>query len=128
MNKAAEELFGQGKEAILGKSFLKLKLLSSDQIHKAAKHLAINIFGKPTEPEEYIIHRKDGSQVPVEINTIPAQLNGKKLLLGIVRDITEKIKSADALRRAIKEIDLLVEERRTKEREAARSRRNGKRA
>ena len=127
VNKAAEKLFSHEKEDILGKSFLKLKLLSSDQIHKAAKHLAFNIFGKPTEPEEYTIRRKDGSQVPVEINTIPTKLNGKTRLLGIVRDITEKKKSAEALRRAIGEIELLVEERQTKEREVAHSRRNGKR-
>jgi PAS domain S-box-containing protein len=122
VNKVAEELFSHGKEDIIGKSFLKLNLLSSDQIRKAAKHLAFNIFGKPTEPEEYVIHRNDGSRVPVEISTVPAQINGKTLLFGIVRDITEKKKSEDALRRAIGEIEILVEERRERERKAARAR------
>ena len=121
VNKAAEKLFGHGKEAMIGKSFLKLNLLSPDQIRKAAKYLAVNIFGKPTDPEEYIIHRNDGSQVPVEIRTVPAQVNGKTLLLGIVRDVAEKKKSEDALRRAIGEIEILVEERRAIEENTTRA-------
>ena len=124
VNKAAEKLFGRGKEDMIGKSFLKLNLLSPDQIRKAAKYQAANLFGKPTEPEEYVIHRNDGSQVPVEISTVPAQINGRTLLLGIVRDITEKKQSVDALRRAIGEIEILVEERRAKEKEAARGKNN----
>ena len=126
VNKAAVELFGHVKEDIVGKTFLKLKLLSTDQIRKAATHLAFNIFGKPTEPEEYIIHRKDGSQVPVEINSTPVQINDKSLLFGIVRNISEKKKSEDALRRAISEIEILVEERRSRERKTARTRKNKK--
>ena len=118
-NKAAEKLFGHGKEDMVGKSFLKLKLLSPDQIRKAAKYLAVNLLGKPTDPEEYVIHRNDGSRVPVEISTVPAQINGKTLLLGIVRDISEKKQSANALRRAIDEIEILVEERQAKEKETA---------
>ena len=118
-NKAAEKLFGHEKEDMVGKSFLKLKLLSPDQIRKAAKYLAVNLLGKPTDPEEYVIHHSDGSQVPVEISTVPTKINGKTLLLGIVRDISEKKQSANALRRAIDEIEILVEERRAKEKETA---------
>lgn len=123
VNKAAEELFGHGREDIIGKSFLKLNLISNDQIRKAAKHQAFNIFGKSTEPEEYVIHRNDGLQIPVEISTVPAQANDRTLLFGIVRDITEKKKSEVTLRRAIREIEILVEERRTQEKKTARARR-----
>jgi PAS domain S-box-containing protein len=115
VNKAAMELFGLGKADIIGKSFLKLNLFSSDQIPKAAKHLAFNIFGKPTEPEEYVIHRTDGSQVPVEISAVPIRINGKTQLFGLVRNIAEKKKAEAAMHRAIKEIEILVEERRTQE-------------
>lgn len=111
---------------MVGKSFLKLKLLSPDQIRKAAKYLAVNLLGKPTDPEEYVIHRNDGSQVPVEISTVPAKINGMTLMLGIVRDISEKKQSANALRRAIDEIEILVEERRAKEKETAREKKSKK--
>ena len=39
------------------------------------------------------------------------KVNEKTLLFGIVRDITEKKKTEEALHRAVKEIESLVEER-----------------
>ena len=48
------------------------------------------------------------------------------LMLGIVRDISEKKQSANALRRAIDEIEILVEERRAKEKETAREKKSKK--
>jgi len=126
VNKAAVDLFGHEKEEIIGKSFLKLNLLSADQIRKAAKHLALNIFGKPTEPEEYLFRHEDGSQIPVEIRAIPVRINDKTLLFGIVRDISEKKKSDDVLRRAIGEIEILLEERRAEEKKAECARNNKK--
>jgi PAS domain S-box-containing protein len=111
VNKAARELFGHKKEFIIGKSFLKLKILAPDQIHKAARHLAMGIFGKSAQQEEYVIQRKDGRRIPVEISTRPVKVEEKKLLFGIVRDITEKKKTEDALHRVVKEIEMLVEER-----------------
>jgi PAS domain S-box-containing protein len=111
VNNAVQDLFGLKKEFIIGKSFLKLKILAPDQIHKAARNLAINILGKPSEPDEYVIQRKDGRQIPVEISTQPVKLNEKNMLFGIVRDITEIKKNEEALKRAVKEIESLVEER-----------------
>ena len=111
VNQAARDLFGHEKEFIIGKSFLKLKILAPDQIHKAARNLAINILGKPSEPEEYIIGHTDGPQIPVEISTRPVKISEKNMLFGIVRDITEKKKNEEALKRAVKEIEALVEER-----------------
>ncbi len=100
VNKAAEELFGQKKEDIIGKSFLKSNILAPDQIHKAAKHLALNIFGKQTKPEEYVVQEKEGRQIPVEIRTVPVEIKGENLIMGMVRDITAKKLLEAALRRA----------------------------
>ena len=115
VNKAARELFGHKKEFIIGKSFLKLKILAPDQIHRAARNLALNILGKPMEPEEYTIQRQDGRQIPVEISARPVKIKEKRMMFGIVRDITQKKKIEEALHRAIKEIESLVEERSDKE-------------
>jgi len=49
-NKAAERLIGFNKCELVGKSFLKLKILSRSQILKAAKLLALNAIGRPTGP------------------------------------------------------------------------------
>jgi PAS domain S-box-containing protein len=87
-NKAAEEVTGYMKNELIGKSFLKLKLLPRNEALKAAKLLAMNALGKPTGPDEFVLNRKDGTQVPVEIRTYPVKIKGKTLVLGIARDIT----------------------------------------
>jgi PAS domain S-box-containing protein len=87
-NKAAQELVQYKKEELIGKNFLKLDLLSPKQIPKAASLLAKNALGMPTGPDEFILNRSDGTQVPVEIRTFPIKLKGKTIVLGIARDIT----------------------------------------
>ena len=89
-NKAAERLTGYKREELIGKSFLKLKLLSLADIPKAAKLLVKNLRGQPTGPDEFVLNRKDNSKVTVEISTYPLKIKGKTLVLGIARDITER--------------------------------------
>ena len=48
-------MFGRLRHEIIGKSVLELNILAPYQITKAARNLAPNIFGKSTEPEEYIV-------------------------------------------------------------------------
>ncbi|TET07916.1 MAG: PAS domain S-box protein, partial [Candidatus Atribacteria bacterium] len=82
-NKAAERLIGYKREELIGKSFLKLKLLSLADISKAAKALVKNIMGQPTGPDEFVLNRKDNSRVIVEISTYPVKIKGRTLVLGI---------------------------------------------
>ena len=91
-NIAAERLIGYKREELIGKSFLKLKLLSIGDIPKAAKLLAKNLMRLPTGPDEFVLNRKDNSKVTVEISTYPVKIKGKTLTLGIARDITERKK------------------------------------
>lgn len=101
-NKAAEDLLGFKREELIGKSFLKLKLLSTKQLLKASKLLLKNIQGKGTGPDEFIINRKDGSQVTAEIRTFPVKIKGKTFVLGIARDITERKKTEEEIRNLAK--------------------------
>lgn len=48
----------------------------------------------------------------------PVKIKEKRMMFGIVRDITQKKKIEEALHRAIKEIESLVEERSDKEKGA----------
>ena len=89
-NKKAEELIGYKKEELIGKNFLKLKLLPASQIPKAAKALAKNALGQPTGPDEFVLNRQDGSNVHVEISTYPIKIKNKNLIIGIARDITSR--------------------------------------
>jgi diguanylate cyclase (GGDEF)-like protein/PAS domain S-box-containing protein len=97
-NKAAERLLGYKKEELIGKSFLKLKLLSISDIPKAAKLLVKNLRGQPTGSDEFVLNRKDNSKVTVEISTYPVKIKGRTLALGIARDITERKNSERKLR------------------------------
>ncbi|MCJ7719052.1 PAS domain S-box protein [Candidatus Bathyarchaeota archaeon] len=97
-NKAAEKLTGYMKDELIGKSFMKLKLLPRNEALKAAKLLAMNALGKSTGPDELVLNRKDGTQVPVEIRTHPIKIKDKTLVLGIARDITTRKKDERAIR------------------------------
>ncbi len=97
-NKAAEDLMGYKKEELIGKSFLKLKILSAKELLRASKLLVKNVQGKGTGPDEFILNRKDGSQVSVDIRTYPVKINDKTVVLGIARDITERKNAEEILR------------------------------
>jgi len=96
-NKAAEAITGYRREELIGKSFLKLKLLSAKQLLKAAGLLAKNALGKSTGPDEFTLKRKDGSIVPVEIRTHPVRIGEQGLVLGIARDISARRQAEAAL-------------------------------
>jgi len=107
INKAAEKLTGYSRAELIGKSFLKLKLLSPKQIAKASTLIARNALGKDTGPDEFILTRKDGKQVPVEIRTHPVKIHGKWGGLSLARDITERRQAKEALRERLKELGCL---------------------
>ena len=97
-NRAAEQLIGYSREELIGRSFLRLRLLPPEELPKAAAALVKNALGKATGPEKFTLIRKDGSTLPVEIRTFPVKLRGKTLVLGIARDISERKKAEEAFK------------------------------
>jgi len=88
-NLAAEKLVGFSREDLIGRSFLSAGPLNEKDIENAVKLLDNNRRGLATGPDEFVLHRQDGVDVPIEIRTFPVILDGKHVVLGIARDITE---------------------------------------
>lgn len=100
-NIASERVIGYKREKLIGSSFLKLKLLSLADTAKAAKLLVKNLRGQPTGPDEFVLNRKDNSKVTVEISTYPVKIEGRTLILGIARDITERKQAEERLKKTM---------------------------
>ncbi len=109
-NRAAEQLTGYKKDELVGKSFLKLHLLSPKDIPRAARLLVKNAMRKPTGPDEFVLNRKNGTRVAVEIRTYPVKIKGQTLVLGNVRDITERKRADEQIRKSLEEKDILLKE------------------
>jgi len=97
-NAAAEAMTGYTRDKLIGKSFLRLKLLSPPDLLRAAALLARSAAGQSTGPDEFVLNRKDGTQVSIEIRTHPIKIGGQLLVLGISRDITARKEAEDRLR------------------------------
>ncbi len=109
-NKAMEEITGYEKNELVGKSFAEAKLLSIDQIPKAQALLARNATGERTGPDEFTYARKDGSRTIVGIRTYPVRIDGKTVVLGIARDITEYKRTQEELRRSYDRMQKVLED------------------
>ncbi|MCX6094556.1 MAG: PAS domain S-box protein, partial [Candidatus Bipolaricaulota bacterium] len=103
-NAAAEVVTGYERDELIGKSFLSLKLLSPADVLRAASLLARNLLGHSTGPDEFTLSRKDGSTVPVEIRTHPVRIGGRRLVLGIARDVSARKQVEHQLRERAKEL------------------------
>ncbi len=111
-NPAAERIFGYVEKEIVGEKvdetlvpprFRKNHL---SLIPKLAKGENKDVEG---EILEFPALRKDGTEFPMEFSITPLQLNGKRHFVAIARDITERKKAEEALKRTMNELVLVNE-------------------
>lgn len=108
-NRQAEIISGYQRGDLIGKSFLDLNLIDPDQMGRAVEMLRRNAGGKSTGPDQYEIIRKDGSRVCVEISATPVMEDEHYVVVGVMRDITERQRAAEALRRSEERLNMAVE-------------------
>ena len=92
-NAAVEEMIGYAKDELIGKSFLDVGMLQKRDIPRAAKLLGRNVVGQATGPDVFNLRRRDEDLVSVEISTYPVKIENQTLVLGMARDITQRIKA-----------------------------------
>ncbi|MDD3846042.1 MAG: PAS domain S-box protein [Syntrophorhabdaceae bacterium] len=97
-NRKSEEITGYSRDELIGKNFLELNLLSERSLTRAAELFRVSIEGKSTGPDEFELINKEGHLVPVEINTIVIARMDQRVILGFVRDLTERKRAEEALR------------------------------
>ena len=103
-NKKAEEIIGYQRSELTGKSFLELDLLGPKDLPRALKLLALNKLGRSTGPDEFVLRRKDGSRRNVEITTVVTSVGGRRAVLGMVQDTTERTRAQASLERQAAEL------------------------
>ena len=99
-NKKAEELLGIHRDMIIGKDELDFHPKDEFEYYK-------KIFDGLVEEENavtsdiYMVN-KQGKHIPVQISTSTISFKGRKVIQGIIRDLTERKKTEDLLRQSQK--------------------------
>jgi PAS domain S-box-containing protein len=113
-NPAAEKMFGIASYEALG---LKMHELIAPRRYLDAYHRAISAYqATGTGPLigktfEIVARKKDGTEFPVEVSLSSIRFKDKWYAAGIMRDISERKKAEELLRRSHDELESLVTER-----------------
>lgn len=96
-NKRAEELVGRPKEQLIGSHQSTLHPKDKAELYKKLFLKAVREKQKFSEDSLYVA-RPDGREIPVDIRANVIDTDGRKLIFGVFRDITEREKALRALR------------------------------
>ena len=98
VNPRACELYGLGRDELVGKSLKKLTV----DVPQGERQLAALRHSGVCRDFESVHLRRDGSSFPVLINSTLIGLEGRKVVLSLTRDITERKKLEEQLRQSQK--------------------------
>jgi diguanylate cyclase (GGDEF)-like protein/PAS domain S-box-containing protein len=98
INATAEQLTGYAREEVIGQTVA--RFVAPESLPRVQQELARKRAGADDfRPYEIDLLRKDGSRLPVEVNTRLVYAAGRAVAVeGIARDVTERRRAAEALR------------------------------
>lgn len=102
-NEAAEKMFGYASDEVLGKNLHELLMprryreTQEEAFSKFRKSGEGSAIGKTLELEAM---RKGGQEFPVELSLAAARVNGVRHVFGIIRDITERRRAVEELKKS----------------------------
>src|SRR5215213_4773417 len=101
-NRGAERIFGHRAEEVIGKPVTLLmperyRDLCVAGLHRYLQTGEARVVGGTTE---LVGLRKDGSEFPIEMSLGETHEDGERLFTGVIRDVTERKRTEDALREA----------------------------
>jgi nitrogen fixation negative regulator NifL len=107
LNRAAEQMFGYGRDELLGRPMTMLMPEGYRERYEAGlrRHVATGrsaVLGKPIEVEGL---RKDGTVFPLELTIGKSVVDGRPVFAGVLRDITARRAAEEQLRLLVAALD-----------------------
>ena len=106
-NRTALDMIGYSREELVGKNILKTNVLSPDEVTRAAASIKSIVRGELEGPDEYLMRRKDGTWITVEIMRFPVTIGNETLVMGSARDITVR-KNMESTNRILRDLGLAL--------------------
>lgn len=109
MNQAFIELFEYSDKEVMGKNVD--TLITCEKCIKDAEEVTKAAFKGKADQRKTVRLKKDGTQIPVLITTVPVRNNGEIIAVyGIYVDLTEQRKLENHLQKSVLEKDILLQE------------------
>jgi len=99
VNKNAEILTGRSREELMGMN--RILIHPRDQAEFYKQHFRHHVMNSGTSSSDAIVEKKDGTRVPVRISASVMELAGRKVILGLFEDISERKKAEELINQGV---------------------------